>query len=62
MEGEELETVQSIFSEEVSVCEGDEGSKLVEYRSKGDLVLTVQLTGMCNKRGSAVPCSQWNRS
>lgn len=43
--GEELEAVRSIFSEELSVHEGDDGSKLVQYKSKGDLVLTVQLNG-----------------
>lgn len=40
---EELEAVQSKFSEEFSVSEGTDGCRLVQYRSMGDLVLTIQL-------------------
>ena len=43
---EELEAVRSIFPEELSASEGDDGSKLVQYKVKGDLVLTVKLNGM----------------
>lgn len=42
---EELEAVLSIFSEELSLSEGDNGSKLVHYQYKGDLVLTAELNG-----------------
>ena len=45
MEGmtEELEAVLSVFSEELSVSEGQDGSKRVEYRVGSQEVLTVHL-------------------
>ena len=42
---EEIEAVQSIFSEELSVSEGPDGSKLVHYSVKDNLLLTVRLNG-----------------
>lgn len=48
MEGlvEELEAVQSIFSEELLVTERDAtGSISVQYSVKGETVLTVKLNG-----------------
>ena len=47
MEGvlEELEAVLSVFSEELSVRDGEGGCKIVEYRVGKELVLTVQLDG-----------------
>lgn len=43
---EELEAVLSVFSDELSVTEGEGGSKLVEYRVGGNQpVLTVRLDG-----------------
>lgn len=48
MEGlvEELEAVQSIFSEELLVTERDAtGSISVQYNVKGETVLTVKLNG-----------------
>jgi hypothetical protein len=42
---EELEAVGAIFSEELSISEGDEGCKLLLYKIRGELMLTVQLNG-----------------
>lgn len=49
---EELEAVLSVFSEELSVVEGEGGSKTVEYRVGSEVVMTVQLDGKCIWLGS----------
>lgn len=42
---EEIETLQSIFSEELLVTDRDDGSKLVQYTIMGEAVLSIELNG-----------------